>query len=96
MSEINEIIGRRKPYESSLKSGLSLDGINEFFCTVTVSKNHQPASSYVLPDTPSCIGVADTFRFQPIQLSEVLSALKGLDTRKSAGSNGIPVFFNTR
>ena len=54
------------------------------------------ASSYVLPDTPSCIGVADTFRFQPIQLSEVLSALKGLDTRKSAGSNGIPVFFNTR
>ena len=30
-SEINEIIGRIKPRESSLKSSLSLDGINKFF-----------------------------------------------------------------
>ena len=46
-----------------------------------------------MPATPSCSSVSDHFRFQPIQSSEVLSALKGLDTRKSAGPDSIPVLF---
>ena len=46
-----------------------------------------------MPATPSCSSVSDHFHFQPIQSTEVLSALKGLDTRKSAGPDGIPALF---
>ena len=93
-SEINKIIGRHKPCKSSLRSiaRLSLDSINNFFRTVAVSHDHQPASSYVVPATTPCSSVSDHFRFQSIQSSEVLSALKGLDTKKSTGPDGIPAF----
>ena len=53
----------------------------------------QPASSYVVPTSPLCSSDSDHFRFQPIQSSEVLAALKGLDTKKSAGPDGIPALF---
>ena len=53
---------------------------------MAVSDDHRPATSYLAPVTSLC---SDTFRFQSIRSSEVLSALQGLDTKKSAGPDGI-------
>ena len=44
-----------------------------------------PCTSYLAPVNSLC---SDTFKFQSIQPSEVLSALQGLDTKKSAGPDG--------
>ena len=85
-SKVNEIIGRRQSCRSSLSSDLSLESINDFFRTVAVTNDHRPAASYS-PPAPS--SHSNVFKFQPIQSSEVLSALRGLDTKKSAGPDGI-------
>ena len=50
----------------------------------------RPAASYS-PPAPS--SHSNIFKFQPIQSSEVLSALRGLDTKKSAGPDGISALF---
>ena len=52
-----------------------------FYCTVAVTDDHRPAESYLTLVTSPC---SDIFKFQPIQPSEVLSALQGLDIKKSA------------
>ena len=51
-----------------------------------VTDDHHPAKSYLVPVTSFC---PDIFKFQPIQPSEVLSALQDLDIEKSAGPDGI-------
>ena len=71
-------------------SDLSLESINDFFRTVAVSDDHRPAESYLAPVTSLC---SDIFKFQSIRPSEVLSALQGLNTRKSAGPDGISALF---
>ena len=57
---------------------------------MAVSDDHRPAESYLAPVTSPCF---DIFRFQPIRPSEVLFALQGLNTRKSAGPDGISALF---
>ena len=48
--QVNEIIGRKKsPKLVSVRGQLSLDQINNFFPTVAISSDHQPASEFI-PD----------------------------------------------
>ena len=60
------------------------------FRTVAVTDNQHPAKSYLAPVTSFCPHI---FKFQPIQPSEVLSALRDLDIKKSAGLGGISALF---
>ena len=60
------------------------------FCTVAVTDDHHPAKSYLAPVTSFC---PDIFKFQPIRPSEVLSALRDLDIKKSADLVGILALF---
>ena len=53
---------------------------------MAVSDGHHPAKSYLAPVTSLC---SNTFKFQSIRPSEILSVLQGLDTKKFAGLNGI-------
>ena len=55
-----------------------------------LSDDHRPAKSYLAPATSLC---PDIFQFQPIRPSEVLSALRDLDIKKSAGPDGISALF---
>ena len=61
-----------------------------FSYTVAVSNDHHLADSYLAPAASSC---SDVFKFQPIQSSEVLSALQGLATKKSAGPDGVSAIY---
>ena len=73
-------------------SDLSLESINDFFRTVAVSDDHRPAKSYLAPAAVTSL-CSDIFKFQSIRPSEVLSALQGLNTKKSAGPDGISALF---
>ena len=67
---------------------LSLDLINDHFQTVTISSQHQPASSYVLP-SGSEINNDDCFSFGEVSVSTVLSHLNTLDVTKLTGPDGL-------
>ena len=89
---MNTLLGRQPlAHKSSLDSDLSLNNINDFFRTVAISKDHQSASSYEPPVSLSDSASSSIFQFQ--HPSEVLMALKHLDTKKSAGPDGIPALF---
>ena len=79
---------RRRNVASSVDANLSLESINDFFRTVAISVNHQPASCF-----HSKIPVGDDhFRFGVVT-DEVRYQLQHLDTRKSTGLDGISALF---
>ena len=69
---------------------ISLDHVNDFFRTVAVSRQHQPAGDWIPPTNceHSC-----TYRFGSFMHSEVLAQLLNLDVNKAAGSDGISACF---
>ena len=87
-SQVNDIIGRRKQHKSPLNPGL--DDINNFFRTVAVSNNHNPAGSFIFP---SIMATVDIFKFRRIEVSEVALLLRNLNVKKSTGPDGISSLF---
>ena len=74
---------------SSVDADLSLDSINDFFRSVAISDDHQPASCFHLDNF---VG-DDSFQFNKVTTEEVCYQLQHLDTRKSTGPDGISDFF---
>ena len=64
-SEVKEIIGWCQSHKSSLCSDLSLESINDFFCTVVVKDDHHPAKSYLAPVTSLSSDIFN--RFSPLK-----------------------------
>ena len=84
--QVNEIIGRKKSQKLvSVGGQLSLDQINNFFRTVAISSNHQPAGDFV----PDCDQHAVKFKFCTFSVSSVLTQLQTLNIKKATGPDGI-------
>lgn len=84
------MIGRqRNNVTSSVDTNLSLEDVNDFFRTVTVSGDHQPANSFC-PDNST---IDDYFCFTDVTVDEVFYSLQHLDTHKSTGPDGISTRF---
>ena len=84
------MIGRRhRNVASSVDADLSLESINDFFRTVAISVNHQPAGCF---HSESSAG-NDHFRFSVVTTNKVCYQLQHLDTRKSTGPDGISALF---
>ena len=90
-SGINNILGHYRHRHNPINTTLCLDDINKFFCTVAVTSDHRPASCFNITESANL--PADTFRFDVIQESIVLSLLQHLDVRKSVGPNGLSAGF---
>ena len=89
-SQIDDMIGRRcRNVASSVDADLSLESINDFFRTVAISVNHQPAGCF---HSESSVG-NDHFQFSAITANEVCYQLQHLDTQKSTGPDGISALF---
>ena len=88
--QVNEIIGRKKSHKLvSVGGQLSLDQINNFFRTVAISSNHQPAGDFV----PDCDQHAVKFKFCTFSVSSVLTQLQTLNIKKATGPDGISACF---
>ena len=86
--QVNEIKGR--PHKLvSIGGKLSLDQINNFFHTMAISSDHQPASEFI----PDCDQHVAQFKFSTFVVSSVLSQLQTLDVRKATGPDGISALF---
>ena len=67
-SSVNDSIGRRKPRVGANNFNLSPDSLNNFFSTVAVSDEHQPATQYA----PSCCNSSDSsLHFTPIYPQQI-------------------------
>ena len=44
---VNDIIGKPKPHDSGIRTDVSPDSVNDFFCNVAVTDAHQPAELLV-------------------------------------------------
>ena len=63
---------------------LSPDSLNDFFSTVAVSDEHQPATQYA----PSCCNSSDSsFHFTPIYPQQIQLLLQHLNNQKSTDPN---------
>ena len=67
-----------------MSADVLLDNLNDFFRSVTISEDHQPAGSWTLPTDSD----TDKFCFSPIEVSDVVAHLQHPDVRKSTGSDG--------
>ena len=64
---------------------LSPDSLNDFFSTVAVSDEHQPATQYA----PPCCNSSDSFHFTPIYPQQIQHLLQHLNNQKSTGPDGL-------
>lgn len=88
--QVNEVIGRQKSCDLvSVGGQLSLNQINDFFRTVAISSDHQPAGELV----SDCSQHATKFKFHTISASSVLTQLQSLDIRKATGFDDISARF---
>ena len=62
--DVNNIIGRRKSSVGATNFNVSPDSLNNFFTTVAVTDEHQPATQF----TPFCDSSASSFHFTPVNL----------------------------
>ena len=85
---VNDIIGKTKSHQDSIGTNISLDAINNFFCNVTVSTDHQTADQY-LPYTSIS---TSSFNFT-VCSDNVLHMLQHLNIQKSTGLDGISATF---
>ena len=83
---VNNTIGRGSPLSVALNN-VSLNSINDFFCTVTLTPQHNQADCFVVPPD------IDGFSFTHISESLLLSHLSSLDIRKSIGLDDLLVHF---
>ena len=83
------IIGRSKGHKL-ISDEISLDSLNCYFKSVALIPQHQSAKSFVLPPSDQS---DDVFVFCKVTTSMVLSHLKSLDIRKSAGPDNLPARF---
>ena len=87
--QVNEIIGRKKLQKLVSVGGqlyISLDQINNFFRTVAISSNHQPAGDFV-PDCDQHAVIK--CNFCTFSVSSVLTQLQTLNIKKATGLDGI-------
>ena len=92
---INNILGQYHFRQNSIDATLSLNDINSFFCTVAITPDHCPATSFdVTADVTASTDLpVDRFQFSMISESLVLSLLSRLDIRKSVGPDGLSARF---
>ena len=88
-SEINHVNGWSASHNSAVSKGVSLDNLNDFFRSIAITEDHQPADSWTLPPDSDI----DKFCFSPIEVSDVVAQLQHLDVRKSTGSDGFSARF---
>lgn len=89
---VNDIIGKSKSHQDSIITTISLDTINEFFCDVAVSADHETADQYLSSASVS----SGSFHFTMNHHDSVLHMLQHLDIRKSTGPDGISARFFER
>ena len=90
----NGIIGRQITKPSTIDSNVSLENINNFFQTVAVTDSHHSADTYVPPVSVDSSGsVKDSFHFDRVEPSTVVSLLRKLDIKKSTGPDGLSALF---
>ena len=73
----------------SVGGQLSLNQINNFFRTVAISSDHQPAGELA----PDCSQHSVKFKFHIFSVSSVLTQLQTLDIKKATGPDGISACF---
>ena len=84
---INNIMGRFHVHNNPIDGKLSLDDINNFFCTVAVTPDHNATACFTVPESND---VPDnSFQFKTISESDILYLLQHLDVRKSVGPDGL-------
>lgn len=86
---VNSVLGHFRRKQASIDTSLSLDSVNEFFRSVAVSDDHQPASTFCRAEAES----DSSFHFHEIDRSVVLHLLQNLDEKKSMGPDGISARF---
>ena len=86
---VNDIIGKSKSHQDSISTNISLDTINDFFCNVAVSADHETADQYLSSASVS----SSSFHFTTIHPDIVLQMLQHLDIWKSTGPDGISARF---
>jgi len=91
---LDELKCRQITKPSTIDSNISLENINNFFRTVAVTDSHHTADTYVpLISVDSSGSVKDSFYFDGIEPSTVVSLLKKLDIKKSTGPDGLSALF---
>ena len=88
---VNSVIGRFKAHKL-ISEEISLDSVNCYFSSAALTPNHQSAQSFELPRSEQ-FDNNDVFSFSDVTTSTVLSHLKSLDTRKSAGPDNLSARF---
>ena len=89
-NSVNNIIGRSKSYQDGSGTKLSLDVVNEFFCSVAVSADHITVDQYVAAPTVPGSG---SFHLTSIHSENVFHLLQHLDIQKLTGPDGISARF---
>ena len=84
---INNIMGHSCARSNPIDGKLSLRDINNFFCTVAVTPEHNAAVCFTLSDPDDIPD--NSFWFKTISESDVLSLLQHLNIRKSVGPDGL-------
>jgi len=80
-------MGRFHVHNNPIDGKLSLDDINNFFCTVAVTPDHNAAACFTVPESDD---VPDnSFQFKTISECDILYLLQHLDVRKSVGPDGL-------
>ena len=79
-------MGRSCAHSNPIDGKLSLQDINNFFCTVAVTPEHNAAACFSLPDPDDILD--NSFWFKTISESDVLSLFQHLNIRKSVGPDG--------
>ena len=91
--EVIGIIGHQITKPSTIDSNV-WENINNFFQTVAVTDSHHSADTYVPPISVDSSGsVKDSFHFDRIEPSKVVSLLRKLDIKKSTGNDGLSALF---
>ena len=88
---VNSVIGRFHAHKL-ISEAISLDSVNCYFNSAALTPYHQSAESFVLPPSEQ-FDDDDVFLFSDVTTSTVLSHLESLDTRKSAGPDGLSARF---
>ena len=72
---VNSVLGCHYRKQTSIDTSLSVDSVNDFFRTVAVTDNHQPASTFCQVEAES----DSSFHFCEVDRSVVLCLLQNLE-----------------
>ena len=86
---VNSVLDRYHRKQASIDTSLSLDSVNDFFRSVAVTDDYQPASTFCQVEAEN----DSFFHFCEVNCSVVLCLLQNLDEKKSMRPDGISARF---